>query len=70
MISFYSLVVQKADVPPDTTRVSPSKDDKDHHGNNNATDTDTDAELVVDLLLCGTPEEPHLPSNSNESECQ
>ena len=44
---------QKAEIPD--TRVSLSKD-------GNATDTDTDAELVVDLLLRGTPEEPH---NSN-----
>lgn len=44
---------QKVLVPD--TRVSLSKD-------SNATDTDTDAELVVDLLLCGTPEEPQNPN--------
>jgi hypothetical protein len=41
---------QKLEIPD--TRVSLPKD-------GNATDTDTDAELVVDLLLRGTPEEPH-----------
>ena len=41
---------------PDT-RVSLSKDRDFGHGS--ATDTDTDAEIVFDLLLRGTPEEPH-----------
>ena len=48
---------QKVQVPD--TRVSLSKDED--YGN--ATDTDPDAEQVVDLLLRGTPEEPHS-SNS------
>ena len=46
---------QKVQVPD--TRASPSKDED--YGN--ATDTDPDIELVIDLLLRETPEEPHNP---------
>ena len=51
---------QEVEVPD--TRVSLPKDEV--YGN--ATDTDPDAELVVDILLRGTPEEPHnLNCSSN-----